>query len=103
MKIRRKIWSLPVVLVTALLLVGLFGAAVLAQTPDLTPNEDVAIDEQSITVGSSGSAIAAPIELADKFIHKDDPVPPAQPDPVARVYTALTTDNEVAEVVHYAC
>ena len=33
MKIRRKIWSLPLVLVTALLLVGLFAASVLAQTP----------------------------------------------------------------------
>ncbi len=31
---RRKIWSLPLVLVTALLLVGLFAASVLAQTPD---------------------------------------------------------------------
>ena len=32
MKSRRKIWSLPLVLVTALLLVGLFGASVLAQS-----------------------------------------------------------------------
>ena len=31
---RRKIWSLPLVLVTALLLVGLLGAAVLAQGND---------------------------------------------------------------------
>ena len=38
MKSRRKIWSLPLVLVTALLLVGMVGAVVLAQTSNLAAN-----------------------------------------------------------------
>ena len=56
MKIRRRIWSLPLVLVTALLLVGLFAASVLAQSVE---NDDVrvAIDGDESTLPTGDIAI----------------------------------------------
>ena len=65
MKSRRKIWSLPLVFVTALLLVGLFGAAVLAQTDEPSVvNDDVrvAIDGDA---DSLSSATIATVNIED--------------------------------------
>ena len=63
MKSRRKIWSLPMALVTALLLVGLFGAAVLAQVnaaPTVVEGEE--IENQKIIIGAGA---AYPVEATD--------------------------------------
>ena len=74
MKSRRKIWSLPLALVTALLLVGMLGASVLAQQADppslannnirIALNGDATVtgDLATITVEDQGSAaIVAPV------------------------------------------
>ena len=90
MKSRRKIWSLPMALVTALLLVGLLGAVVLAQAPK-TLGEGTQIADQTITIGAAASPNAAgSLALAGAFTPGD-----ANED---LVYTALTTEDRVVEV-----
>ena len=49
MRSRRKIWSLPLAMVTALLLVGLLGAVVLAVSK---PVKNFQLDDQTITIGA---------------------------------------------------
>ena len=61
-KSRRKIWSLPLAMVTALLLVGLLGAAVLAQsgrnaTPRIASLDDVEV-RLNADVGGVDDAVA---------------------------------------------
>ena len=115
MKSRRKIWSLPLVLVTALVLVGLFGAAVLAVGPADPPEERNQIPDQTLAIGATGtvdpedgSTEEVTVNLADvngdgpgilpafdDFEDRDETTP-NDPDPI--VYTVITTDTEVAKV-----
>ena len=69
MKSRRKIWSLPLVLVTALLLVGLFGAAVLAQTNDapVVENDLADVITDKVLELAGGSPATATADLAEVF------------------------------------
>ena len=69
MRIRRKIWSLPLALVTALLLVGLLGAAVLAQSTAVPTVENDLADTITDTVLelAGGSPAAATADLAEVF------------------------------------
>ena len=90
MKIRRKIWSLPLVLVTALLLVGLFGATVLAQTPDIEVTEDWEKDGRAIIIGADAVSVDGGVALGPAFTHSDEDA--------ALVYTAMTTNAKVARV-----
>ena len=57
MKSSRKIWSLPLVLVTALLLVGLFAASVLAQSAPTGKSSIGAIDAKGAPTISTVSAL----------------------------------------------
>ena len=54
-KSRRKIWSLPLALVTALLLVGMLGAIVLAVGAGDAPEEGAQIPDQTLTIGPTGA------------------------------------------------
>ena len=60
----RKIWSLPLVLVTALLLVGLFAATVLAQTPSV-PATMTAVVEAGETTSIAYEVSNAPTAADD--------------------------------------
>ena len=115
MKSRRKIWSLPLVVVTALLLVGLFGASVLAVGATDPPQRENQIPDTTFYIGASGIVNVAngdtatvAVNLADvngegvgqppaftDFTDRDLPSP-SSPDPV--VYTAMTTDAGIARV-----
>ena len=108
MKSRRKIWSLPMALVTALLLVGLFGAAVLAQVNEApTVVEGEEIENQKIIIGAGAaypvvatatepntSATTGTIDLDPVFADTDDT---GNGNP-GLVYTALTANGKVARV-----
>ena len=64
-KSRRKIWSLPLVLVTALLLVGLFGASVLAQS-----NADPRIkslDDTEMRLADNAAETAYELDLTEEI------------------------------------
>ena len=78
------------VLVTALLLVGLFGATVLAQTPDIEVTEDWEEDGRAITIGADAVSVDGNVDLASAFTHMDADA--------ALVYTAMTTNAKVARV-----
>ena len=118
MKIRRKIWSLPLVLVTALLLVGLLGAVVLAVGAGDAPREEALIPDQTLVIGATGAVDAendgtpgnVTIGLADVDNDPDadldgdgDNADPAYSDYIDRsadppvadplIYTAMTTDG----------
>ena len=107
MKSRRKIWSLPLVLVTALLLVGLFTGAVLAQA---APGKANQIPDQELIVGENAQATGATEEIplgdvdgdtTNNDIGGDDTSKPAyRPGTTGEtlVYTVLTSDNKVAKV-----
>ena len=106
MKSRRTIWSLPLVLVTALLLVGLFSAAVLAQT-NTAPAVGVQISDVEITIGAQVSNPSPQPSLADADGPDEDgdgdgsdTADPAFTGPtgVDLVYTAVTSDERVADV-----
>ena len=84
----RKIWSLPLVLVTALLLVGLFGAVVLAQATGAPVV--VQIDDQTETIAADGFETDVTIATTEAFTDAVDPTPLA--------FTALTSDSKVAKV-----
>ena len=53
MKSRRKIWSLPLALVSALLLVGMLGAIVLAVGAGDAPEEGAQIPDQTLIIGAT--------------------------------------------------
>ncbi len=92
MKIRRKIWSLPLMLVTALLLVGMLGAVVLAQTFTATsaPVKTTDIPQQSITIDADGSATTA-----SATVEFDDVLPSTAGDqPAFRDFTVYVDDNQ---------
>ena len=100
MSSRRKIWSLPLALVTALLLVGLLGAVVLAQVvPDPAPEVGTDFVGQEITLqtGASGTENISPTQttLADAFSDLDNQDPAQANTDLA--YTALSTNPAVAE------
>ena len=65
MKIRRKTWSLPLAMVTALLLVGLLGAAVLAQGRNATPRI-ASLDDVEVRINNQigDQPAVAVVELA---------------------------------------
>ena len=88
MKSRRKIWSLPLAMVTALLLVGLLGAAVLAQA-NAAPVVQAEIEDQTITIGTEASTPASPISMDDAFSDADDADDALQ-------YTAMSSAPRVA-------
>ena len=104
MKSRRKIWSLPLALVTALMLVGLLGAVVLAQVlPDPAPEEETDFVDQEIVlqVGASGANISpAQTALSAAFSDEmpDDQDGETLVSNTALAYTALTTNPAAAEV-----
>ena len=83
---------------TALLLVGLFGAVVLAQVlPDPAPDEGTDFVDQEIvlqTGASAGNISPAQTTLAAAFTDEDN----AENANTILVYTALTTNPAVAEV-----
>ena len=88
MSIRRKIWSLPLALVTALMLVGLLGAVILAQAtgaPTVTQ-----VDDQDGTINADGFADTEQVDTNTAF---GDTV-----EPVAIAFTAMTSDPKVAMV-----
>ena len=111
MKIRRKIWSLPLALVTAMLVVGLFATAVLATSK---PAVKVQIPDQTITIEAGAAAQvdneAPEINLGD--VDNDDTASPQNPPPASLgddpafedgdddflVYTALTANQKVVGV-----
>ena len=94
MKSRRKIWSLPLVLVTALLLVGLLGAAVLAQV-NAAPVKATQIEDQTITINSSSTTTDdVDIDLEDVDGQGGDAFTDADGGTLA--YTAMTSDLEIA-------
>ena len=90
MKTTREIWSLPLVLVTALLLVGLFGASVLAQVPEIEVTDNWEADGREIVIGDSDVSVAPPVDVAEAFTHEDDQA--------TLVYTALTSNPKVGRV-----
>ena len=112
MKSRRKIWSLPLVLVTALLLVGLLGAAVLAQSndaPKVTKELEDVITATTLELGGTGVDAdndipeIATADLAMVFTDtKPNPVAdqvattPRVPDPLA--FTVMTSAPNTASV-----
>ena len=104
----RKIWSMPLVLVTALLLVGLFAAAVLAQTATSPPRVANQIPNQTLTIAATATDVTdVTIDLAD-VNGTDTGTPPAFTDftdtgdpPTADatlVYTAATYDRDIVSV-----
>ena len=64
MSSKRKIWSLPLVLVTALLLVGLVAASVLAQTAGIVTGGGDVVQQANVTDGTTITTIAVE-EAAD--------------------------------------
>ena len=109
MKSRRKIWSLPLVLVTALLLVGLVGAAVLAQASNAAPRVANAVDDFELLVGATQGTDGGEkaINLADATQTDNAPVfTDTMPDPNTAgqtirdplAFTVLTSDPAKAEV-----
>ena len=65
MKSRRKIWSLPLALVTALLLVGLLGAAVLAQSSRNAAPSIASLDDFKTRIGNTAESIDLTEEISD--------------------------------------
>ena len=107
-KSRRKIWSLPMALVTALLLVGLFGAAVLAQVNEApTVVEGEEIENQKIIIGAGAAYPVGATDLVpntsestgqivlDAVFEDEDDTGNGNP---GLVYTALTANGKVARV-----
>ena len=95
-KSRRKIWSLPLVLVTALLLVGLLGAAVLAQSndaPKVTKELEDVITATTLELGGGGVDTtndipeSATADLSEVFT---DTMPNPVADQVATTQGCLT-------------
>ena len=92
----RKIWSLPLVVVTALLLVGLFGAAVLAQVGP-APVPATQIDDQTITIAATASDTGdVTINLAN--VDNNNGAAFTDADDSTLAYTALTSNVKVATV-----
>ena len=103
-KIRKKIWSLPLVLVTALLLVGLLGAAVLAQSK---PAVETQIGDQTIYIGATGSVQrdGTALEDGDNDVNLADIDGSTTGDQPAfaigsgnLAYTVMTGDTDIATV-----
>ena len=86
----KKIWSVPLVVVTALLLVGLFAASVLAQATNAAPIVGSSIDDVEITIGSGASSPGTQPDLTGAFTDSD------AADTI--VYTAATSNERVADV-----
>ena len=105
MKSRKKIWALPLVLVTALLLVGLFATAVLATQPGFDiPDQKLTVNDSAGTTGNDG---AVEIDLTNVDGAEDGDGDTAVDDeaafvdteaPSALAYTALTSDPSIADV-----
>ena len=68
---RRKIWSLPMALVTALLLVGLLGAVVLAQARNAAP-EIASLDDIETRIGDDANTVNLAEEITDATTFKLD-------------------------------
>ena len=95
MKSRRKIWSLPMALVTALLLVGLLGAAVLAQVNE-APKKGTQIPDASITIGADASTDEVDLTDVDDVEGGAQPAFTDAEDQAALQYTAMSSAPRVA-------
>ena len=102
----KKIWSLPLVLVTAMLLVGLFAAAVLAQTATSPPRVANQIPAQTLMIGPAATDVDdVSIDLTDvDSVTADaqpaftDTVDTAGTADTTLVYTAATYDRDIVSV-----
>ena len=100
MKSRRKIWSLPLALVTALMLVGLLGAVILAQTADPAPVKSDTLFEDvemilAIDAGTTTDPVQTSLEdvFSDQRVGSDGTTLEDNPDGLA--YTVVTTNPAV--------
>ena len=88
---RRKIWSLPLAMVTALLLVGLLGAVVLAQARNAAPSI-ASLDDIETRIGDDANTIDLAEEITDSTTVKGDDDGTAVDAPEQLAVTVMT-DN----------
>ena len=80
MKSRRKIWSLPLAMVTALLLVGLLGAVVLAVSK---PVKNFQLDDQTITIEAlAGSVTGIDLGMLSRRTESERPQSKTRSEPL---------------------